>query len=213
MVTPESSYTVRENLQEKDSASLASPPEGGSRSLSLEGEKQVAQQGSGEGVDDDALLGENVASGAVTPVNTSLPLSPLDTEDPSTSSLAEPLSSTLTDDRPTPGGAVHDIDHAQRSLGPIYMVTGGLEKMAEDFGMDTDELRPLKAAKKSAVATLGMGKFIKRDLVLNHLLADVPDDDRDGLRVLEYIKWADELVEEQHAAIGGATPAASGGAA
>ncbi len=49
-----------------------------------------------------------------------------DTEDPSTSSPDEPLSSTLTVNRPIPGA--EGVDHAQRSLGPIYMVAGGRAK-------------------------------------------------------------------------------------
>jgi len=85
MVTPESPYTLKENLKEKDSASLASPPEGGSRSSSLEGEKQGVRQGNGELVEDGAPIGENVASGTIPPGKPSLPFQ--DTFDPSTSSL------------------------------------------------------------------------------------------------------------------------------
>jgi len=211
-LTSESSYTVRENLQETErdavaskntTASLASPPEGGSRSLSLEGEKQVARQGSGEGIEDGASIGENVASGTIPPGKPSslFPDDATNTLGPSTSSLAEPLPSTLTADREAPGA---DIDHAQRSLGPIYMVKGGLEKMAEDFGIADDEFRPLKAAKKSAVAAIGWDKFLKRDMVLNHRLGAVPADARDGVRALEYLEWANELAETAPAVSGGA---------
>jgi len=83
MVTPESPYTLRENLQEKDSASLASPPEGGSRSSSPVGKQQVVRQGSDEGFEDGASISENVASGVIIPGE---PSPPLDTEDPRTSS-------------------------------------------------------------------------------------------------------------------------------
>ena len=95
------------------------------------------------------------------------------------------------------------IDHAQRSLGPIYMVAGGRGK-ADTEDLDAADLRQLKAAKKSAIVAIGKGKFLERDMVLNRYLTAVPVDARDGVRRLEYIEWADELVE---------TPKAAGGVA
>jgi len=76
--------------------------------------------------------------------------------------------------------------------------------MAKDFGMDADELRQLEAAKKSAVAAIGKGQFIDRDLVLNHRLGAVPVEFQDGVRRLEYIEWANEPVTATAAAGGAA---------
>ena len=170
----------------------------------LEGKKQVVQQGSSEGFEGVASIGEDIASGTICPGKPSPSLH--DTEDPISSSPDEPLSSTLTVNRPIPAGA-EGPDHAQRSLGPIYMVNGGREKAdTEDLGYDDPNLRRLKTAKKSAVAALGQTRFVQWDIDLTrHLhLAAVPADVRDGVRRLEYIKWANELVE---------TSAMSGGAA
>jgi len=179
-------------------------------SAPLESKKQVVQQGSDEGFEGVASIGEVIASGTIPPGKPSPPIH--DTFEPSTSSPDEPLSSTLTVNRPIPGA--EGPDHAQRSLGPMLVITGGLEKAdTEDLGYDDPNLRPLKAAKKSAVDVLGMNKFLKRDLLLNHYLKAVPADAQDGVRALEYIEWAKELVEEQHAAICTSTSAASGGAA
>jgi len=180
-------------------------------SASLEGKKQVARQGSGEGIEDGTSIGENVASGTI-PLGKPSSLFPDDatnTLGPSTSSLAEPLSSIWTADRLAPGA--DGVDHAQRSLGPILVITGGLEKMeAEVLGID--ELAPLKAAKKSAIDTIGKLRFVERDIELDRRfrLAAVPANVRDGVRRLQYLAWAAELAEEQHAAT---TPAAAGGAA
>jgi len=213
MVTPESPYTLRESLKEKDSASLASPPEGGSRSSGLEGQKEV-RQGRGEGFEDFASAGEVIASVTIPPGEPSPPLH--DTFDPSTSSPDEPLSSTLTVNRPIPGGDVIDHpgaegpDHAQRSLGPMLVITGGLEKQAAAGDI---ALEPLMVAKKSAIDAIGKRKFLERDQLLNHRLGAVPVKFQDGVRALEWISWADELVEEQHAAICTSTSATSGGAA
>jgi len=205
MVTPESPYTLKENLKEKDSASLASPPEGGSRSSSLEGEKQGVRQGNGELVEDGAPIGENVASGTIPPGKPSLPFQ--DTFDPSTSSLAEPLSSPFPANRDGAGVGPDVEDHSQRRLSLMSVLDGGREKAdTEDLGFDDPKLRPLKAAKKSAELAIGKLKFLERDQVLTHRLvaATVPADVRDGVRRFQYLKWADELVE---------TSAASGGAA
>jgi len=161
----------------------------------LEGEKQVVQQGSGEGFEDEASIGEDTASGTIPPGKPSPPLH--DTFDPSTSSPDEPLSSTLTADRE--GAGADGIDHAQRSLGPMLVITGGLEKQAAAVN---DALVPLVAAKKSAVAVLGMHKFLERDLLLNHYLTAVPVKARDGVRALEYIEWAGELVETSAMSVG-----------
>ena len=79
------------------------------------------------------------------------------------------------------------------------MVKGGLEKMEA-----AADLRPLVAAKMSAIDAIGKRKFLERDMVLNRYLTAVPADARDGVRALEYLEWADELV---------ATSAVSGGAA
>jgi len=196
MVTPESPYTLRENLKEKNSASLASPPEGGSRSSSLEGEKQVVQQGNGKLVEDVASIGEFAASGTIIPGKPSPPLH--DTFDPSTSSPDEPLSSTLTVNRPIPGA--EGPDHAQRRLSLMSVLDGGREKAdTEDLGYDDPNLRRLKAAAKSAVAALGQTRFVQWDINLTrHLhLAAVPADARDGVRRFQYLKWADELVEDE----------------
>jgi len=210
-VTSESSYTVRENLQETErdavaskntTASLASPPEGGSRSLSPVGKQQVVRQGSGEGFEDGASIGEDVASGVIIPGE---PSPPLDTEDPRTSSPDEPLSSTLTVNRPIPGA--EGPDHAQRSFGPMVVLNGGLEtKEAADHGKVDDALAPLLAAKKAVKDAIGQRKFVERDIELDHRLrlATVPDDARDGVRRLQYLEWANELVE---------TPIASGAVA
>jgi len=221
MVTPESPYTVRENIRENitETEKKEKPPlESGVKKkeatiaslAGLEGEKQVAQQeGSGEGIEDGASIGEDTASGTIPPGKPSSPFPDDDTNTlgPSTSSPDEPLSATFTDDRSDPGA--EGIDHAQRSLGPIYMVAGGLEKKeAADHGKVSDALAALKAAKKDAIDAIGKGKFLKRDLVLNHLLAAVPDNARDGLRALEYLEWANELVEDEMGCAG-----ASGGAA
>jgi len=154
----------------------------------------VAQQGSGEGFEDGASIGENVASGTISPGE---PSPPLDTEDPSTSSPDEPLSSPLTADRPA---GAEGPDHAQRSLGPMLVITGGLEKQAAAVN---DALVPLVAAKKSAIDAIGKHKFLERDQLLNHRLGAVPVKFQDGVRALEWISWADELVEEQHAATAG----------
>ena len=211
MVTPESSYTVRENLQEKDSASLASPPEGGSRSSSPVGKQQVVRQGSGEGFEDFASAGEVIASGTILPGKPSPPLQ--DVTDPSTSSSDEPLSSTLTADREGAAICADGVDHAQRSLGPMLVITGGLGKKAAEVDVNTPAvLEPLVVAKKSAIDAIGKHKFLERDLLLNHRLGAVPVKFQDGVRALEWISWADELVEEQHAAICTSTSAASGGA-
>jgi len=170
------------------------------RIASLEGEKQVVQQGSSEGFEDGASIGKNVASVTIPPCK---PLPPLDLEDPGTSSPDEPLSSTLTADREAPGA---DGDHAQRLLGPMLVLTGGLEKKAT--ALDDAALAPLLAAKKIAVAALGQTRFVQWDIDLTrHLhLAAVPTDVRDGVRRLKYIEWADELADAP-------APMASGGEA
>ena len=182
-------------------------------SAPLEGKKQVVQQGSSEGFEGVASIGEDIASGTICPGKPSPSLH--DTEDPISSSPDEPLSSTLTVNRPIPAGA-EGPDHAQRSLGPIYMVNGGREKAdTEDLGYDDPNLRRLKTAKKSAVAALGQTRFVQWDIDLTrHLhLAAVPADVRDGVRRLQYLAWANELVEEQYAATADVPSIAAGGAA
>ena len=89
----------------------------------------------------------------------------------------------------------------------MVVLTGGLEtKEAADHGKASNARAPLLAAKKVVKDAIGQRKFVERDIELGHRLrcAAVPADARDGVRVLEYIKWADELVE---------TSAMSGGAA
>jgi len=112
----------------------------------------------------------------------------------------------LTADREAAGvgSEVLAIDHAQRRLSLMSVLDGGLEKM-----VDTEDLGPLKAAKKAAKAVMGKRVFLARDQVLNHRLVDatVPVEFRDGVRRLEYLAWADELVETLAASI------AAGGAA
>ena len=118
------SLPMNPSLNSFSFASLADP----------ESEKQVVQQGSSEGFEGVASIGEDIASGTICPGKPSPSLH--DTEDPISSSPDEPLSSTLTVNRPIPAGA-EGPDHAQRSLGPIYMVNGGREKAdTEDLGYD-----------------------------------------------------------------------------
>ena len=181
-------------------------------SAPLEGKKQVVQQGNGKLVEGIASIGEDIASGTIRPGKPSSPLH--DTFDQSTSSSDEPLSSTLTVNRPI--RAAEGPDHAQRSLGPMLVITGGLEKKAAEVDANTPAvaaLVPLVAAKKSAIDAIGKRKFLERDLLLNHRLGAVPVKFQDGVRALEWISWANELVEEQHAAICTSTSVASGGAA
>lgn len=120
-------------------ASLASPPEGGSRSSTLADKKQVVQQESGKLVEDGVPIGESAASG--------------------NSPVGEPSSPFPANDT-------------------------------------TDEFGPLKTAKKSAVDALGRGRFLAKDMELNHRLAAVPADARDGLRRLEYELWAEDPADE-----------------
>jgi len=71
-VTSESPYTIRENIKdtiEGEEAKIASL-------ASLEGKKKVVQQGSGEGFEDGAPIGENVASGTIPPGGPSRPRGP-----------------------------------------------------------------------------------------------------------------------------------------
>ena len=79
----------------------------------------------------------------------------------------------------------------------MVVLTGGLEKKAAE--VDAIQV-PLAVAKRLAVAALGIGKFLEKDLLLNHYLTAVPVDARDGVRALEWISWADELVEVSTAA-------------
>ena len=79
------------------------------------------------------------------------------------------------------------------------MGKGGLEKMEA-----AADLRPLVAAKMSAIDAIGKRKFLERDMVLNRYLTAVPADARDGVRALEYLEWADELIETALGVVGGA---------
>jgi len=75
---------------------------------------------------------------------------------------------------------------------------------AADHGKVSDALAPLLAAKKSAIDAIGKGKFLERDLVLNHRLgAAVPVDAQDGVRRLEYLEWSYELVTDAPSAAAG----------
>ena len=83
----------------------------------------------------------------------------------------------------------------------MVVLTGGLEKKAAE--VDAIQV-PLVAAKKSAVAAIGKGKFLERDLLLNRYLRAVPVDAQDGERALAYLAWADELAGAAAAAGGAA---------